>query len=207
MFSMIPLPYRILGAVFIILGVLAFGYYKGLKQGRHEFELYKAKAEAQYQKLQAAYEKAKNDVNVEVVTKYVDRIVYITKWRTKNVEIVKEVPSNCELSNGWVHVHDSSASGQDADRTQATDGASSGIKDTEALQTVVDNYGACAANTEKLKAWQNWYTEQQAVVGKINRDNGVESPAEPASDPAAPPKSYSSDDMYVPMNSTGAIQR
>lgn len=207
MLGLIPLPYRILGAVLIVLGALSFGYYKGLMQGRSELELYKAKALAQYQKLQVAYEKAKNDVNVEVVTKYVDRIVYITKWRTKNVEIIKEVPSNCELSNGWVHVHDSSASGKDADRAQATDGASSGIKDTEALETVVDNYGACAANTEKLKAWQNWYTQQQAVVGKINRDNGVKTEDSEASESTAPPLPYSSDDVHIIQNNTGIIQR
>lgn len=191
MLNLIPLPYRILGAVLILLSVLTFGYFKGLGDGRKELELYKAKAEAQYQKLQVAYEKAKNDVNVEVVTKYVDKIIYITKWRTKNVEIIKEVPSNCELSNGWVHVHNSSASAQDADRTQATDGTSSGIKDTEALETVVENYGICAANAEKVKAWQKWYVDQQAVVGKINRENGVKAEEEPtppvSSDPAALP--------------------
>ena len=183
MFGMIPLPYRILAAVFIVLGALAFGYYKGLRQGRHELELYKAQAIAQYQKLQTAYEKAKNDVNTKIVTEYVDRIIYVTKWRTKNVEIIKEVPSNCELSAGWVHVHDSSASGTDADSTAAADGTSSGIKDTDALETVVDNYGACAANTEKLKAWQKWYTDQQTVVGKINRENGVETPSESTAPP------------------------
>lgn len=183
MLGMIPLPYRILAAVFIVLGALAFGYYKGLRQGRHELELYKAQAIAQYQKLQTAYEKAKNDVNTKIVTEYVDRIIYVTKWRTKNVEIIKEVPSNCELSAGWVHVHDSSASGTDADSTAAADGTSSGIKDTEALETVVDNYGACAANTEKLKAWQKWYTEQQTVVGKINRENGVKPPSESTAPP------------------------
>jgi len=192
---MIPLPYRILAAVFIVLGALAFGYYKGLRQGRHELELYKAQAIAQYQKLQTAYEKAKNDVNTKIVTEYVDRIIYVTKWRTKNVEIIKEVPSNCELSAGWVHVHDSSASGTDADSTAAADGTSSGIKDTEALETVVDNYGACAANTEKLKAWQKWYTDQQTVVGKINRENGVETPSEST----APP--------IVSDGSSGLIQR
>ena len=195
MFGMIPLPYRILAAVFIVLGALAFGYYKGLRQGRHELELYKAQAIAQYQKLQTAYEKAKNDVNTKIVTEYVDRIIYVTKWRTKNVEIIKEVPSNCELSAGWVHVHDSSASGTDADSTAAADGTSSGIKDTEALETVVDNYGACAANTEKLKAWQKWYTDQQTVVGKINRENGVETPSEST----APP--------IVSDGSSGLIQR
>ena len=195
MLGMIPLPYRILGAVFIIIGVFVFGYMKGLKVGEDKIKLFQAEAKAKYEKLQHDLEVAKNAVNTKIVTEYVDRIIYVTKWRTKNVEIIKEVPSNCELSSGWVHVHDASASGRDADSTSAADGASSGIKDTEALETVVDNYGACAANTEKLKAWQNWYTEQRAVVGKINRDNGVEAPSEST----APP--------IVSDGSSGLIQR
>ena len=195
MLGMIPLPYRILGAVFIILGVFVFGYMKGLKVGEDKIKLFQAEAKAKYEKMQHELEVAKNTVNTKIVTEYVDKIIYITKWRTKNVEIIKEVPSNCELSNGWVHVHDAAASSKEADRTAATDGPSSGIKDTEALETVVDNYGACAANTEKLKSWQKWYTEQQTVIGKINRENGVETPSEST----APP--------IVSDGSSGLIQR
>ena len=183
MLGMIPLPYRILGAVFIIMGVFVFGYMKGLRVGEDKIKLFQAEVKAKYEKMQHDLEVAKNAVNTKIVTEYVDRIIYVTKWRTKNVEIIKEVPSNCELSNGWVHVHDASASSTDANRTAAADGASSGIKDTEALETVVDNYGACAANTEKLKAWQKWYTDQQTVVGKINRNNGVEAPSESTAPP------------------------
>ena len=183
MLGMIPLPYKILAAVLIVMGVFVFGYMKGLRVGEDKIKLFQAEAKAKYEKMQHDLEVAKNIVNTKIVTEYVDKIIYITKWRTKNVEIIKEVPSNCELSSGWVHVHDASASGTDADRTAAADGTSSGIKDTEALETVVDNYGACAANTEKLKAWQNWYTDQQTVVGKINRDNGVEPPSESTAPP------------------------
>jgi hypothetical protein len=195
MLGMIPLPYRILAAVLIVIGAFVFGYMKGMRVGEDKIKLFQAEAKAKYEKLQHDLEVAKNTVNTKIVTEYVDKIIYITKWRTKNVEIIKEVPSNCELSSGWVHVHDASASGTDADRTSAADGTSSGIKDTEALETVVDNYGACAANTEKLKSWQKWYTEQQTVVGKINRDNGVEPPSEST----APP--------IVNDGSSGLIQR
>jgi hypothetical protein len=173
MFSIIPLPYRILAVILIALSLFGFGYYKGLQVSKERIALFEARAKADYEKLKSAYEKAKNDVNEKIVIKYVDRIVEVVKWRTKNVEIVKEVPSNCELSAGWVHVHDSSAENRDADRTAAADGTSSGIKDTEALEVVADNYGICAANAEKVKAWQEWYTEQRIAVGKINRDNGV----------------------------------
>lgn len=204
MFKLIPLPYRILGAIMIVLGAFIFGYMKGIAVGNQKIKLFEAKATAQYQELRAAYEKAKNNVNEKVVKEYVDRIIYVTKWRTKNVEVIKHVKDTCELSNGWVHVHDSSAAGRDADSSVAADDTSSGIEATEVLETVVDNYGACAANAEQVKAWQKWYTEQQAVVGKINRDNGVE--PEP-SESTAPPSPYSSDDVNVQTNSTGIIQR
>ena len=173
MFNMIPLPYRILSVILIALSLFGFGYSKGLQVSKEKIALFEARSRADYEKLRAAYEKLKNDVNEKVVIQYVDRIVEVVKWRTKNVTIVKEVPSNCELSNGWVHVHDSSAEARDADRAAAADGTSSEIKDTEALETVVDNYGICAANAEKVKAWQKWYTDQQVAVGKINRENGV----------------------------------
>ena len=184
MLGMIPLPYRILGAVLIVMGAFVFGYMKGLRVGEDKIKLFQAEAKAKYEKMQHELEVAKNTVNTKIVTEYVDKIIYITKWRTKNVEIIKEVPSNCELSNGWVHVHDASASSTDANRTAAADGASSGIKDTEALETVVDNYGTCAANAEKLTALQNWVKEQQIAVGKINRDNGV-TPSESTSPPSS----------------------
>jgi hypothetical protein len=181
---MIPFPYKILIAVVAILGAFGYGYLKGIQSGNEKIKLFQAKAESQYHELQAAYEKAKNSVNEKIVTEYVDRIVYVTKWRTKNVEIVKEVPSNCELSAGWVHVHDSAAEGRDANSTAAADGASSEIKDTEALATVVDNYGTCAANAERLTALQNWIKDQQIVAGKINRDSGA-TPSESTSPPSS----------------------
>lgn len=204
MFKLIPMPYKILGAAMIVLGAFVFGYMKGIAVGNQKLKLFEAKATAQYQELRAAYEKAKNNVNEKIVTEYVDKIIYVTKWRTKNVEVIKHVKDTCELSNGWVHVHDSSAAGRDADSSVAADDTSSGIEATEVLETVVDNYGACAANAEQVKAWQKWYTEQHVVVGKINRDNGVE---EPASESSAPPEPYSSDDTHVITNNTGIIQR
>jgi hypothetical protein len=180
MFNFIPLPYRILAVILLGLSIFGFGYYKGLQVSKEKIALFEAKARLEYEQLRIAYEKAKNHVNEKIVTEYVDRIIYVTKWRTKNVEIVKEVPSNCELSAGWVHVHDSAAEGRDANSTAAADGTSSEIKDTEALATVIDNYGTCAANAEKLTALQNWIKEQKAEVdninngsasGIINRDN------------------------------------
>ena len=168
MFNLIPLPYRIIAAILIVLSIFGYGYKLGYDRGERKIAEFKAKALAEYMQLQTAYEKAKNAVNEVVVTKYVDRIVYITKWRTKNVEIVKEVPSNCELSAGWVHVHDSAAEGHDADRSGAADGATSGVKDTEALATVVDNYSKCLQNTAQLTSLQEWVRQTQDYIKSLN---------------------------------------
>ena len=171
MFNMIPLPYRILAVFLIMFFVFTGGYLKGLSVGNQKLKVFEAESKAQYEQLRAAYEKAKNTVNERVVVKYVDKIVYVTKWRTKNVTITKLVPDTCELSNGWVHVHDSSTEGSDADPAAATDGTPSGIGAAQALETVVDNYGICAANTEKLKALQDWVRQQQIEVENLNKQS------------------------------------
>jgi hypothetical protein len=171
MFKLIPLPYKILAVAIFICSVFVSGYLKGLHTGNLKLEVYKHKAESDYQNLMSAYVKAKNTVNEKVVIEYVDRIVEVIKWRTKNVEIVKEVPVSCNVSNGWVHVHDAAASATDADRTAAADGTSSEFTDVDALAVVADNYGICAANTEKLKAWQKWYVDQQQAIEDINKSS------------------------------------
>jgi hypothetical protein len=34
------------------------------------------------------------------------------------------------------------------------------------LQTVTDNYSICENNSEKLIAWQHWYSEQQKIYNE-----------------------------------------
>jgi hypothetical protein len=167
MFNLIPLPYRILGALVFVLGVFALGYHKGSSNAEADYELKLAKANEAY----AVLEKQKNEVVEKIVTKYVDKIVYVTKWRTNNVTLTQTVPTDCSLNNGWVHVHDASVQGRTADATSASDGTSSGIETNQALGTIVENYGICAENAAKLESLQQYVKDQQKLIEEYNKKN------------------------------------
>ncbi len=150
------------GTVFMLL-VVSGVYRIGYEAGKIET--------AENLNKQVAYWKEQSEkVNTIVVTEYINRIKEVVKWRTKNVEVISVVPSVCELSDGWVSVHDSSAEGRDADTARAADGAASGIKDTQALRTIVENYATCHETREQLFALQNWIREQHNL---INTDTAV----------------------------------
>jgi hypothetical protein len=50
---------------------------------------------------------------------------------------------------------------------ESIDGTPSNIKASELLEAVVDNYGSCHENIEKLKAWQEWYREQKQIFESV----------------------------------------
>lgn len=166
----IPLPYRILGAVVIISAVIGgsvwYGYNKAENKYIAKIATYKSEAELLQTKLDAAVAK----VEVKVVTKYVDRVKTVKEKEYVYRDKIITVPSKCELSSGWVYLHDASATGSDADPTRVADEAASGIRDTEALDTIVGNYSIAQQNAEQLKALQEWIRESQAEIERLNAE-------------------------------------
>ena len=165
MLNLIPMPYRILGSIAIILGIFAFGYYKGNTSADEKHKAQLAKAELRYAELQ----KKKDKVTEKVVKEYVDRVVYVTKWRTRNVTIATTVPVDNGINLGWVHVHNASVEGREADPALALDATASGIKTPEALTTIVENYGICKQNSEQLIALQEFVKQQEKLIDEFNR--------------------------------------
>lgn len=141
----------------LISGVYKIGYEAG-----------KIETAESLQKQVEYWKEQSGKITERVVIEYQDKIVEIEKWRTKNVEIIKLVPSACELPNGWVHVHDSSAQGRDADPTRAINDTPSGIEDVEALGTIVENYASCHENREQLLALQKWIRDQEQEIINMN---------------------------------------
>lgn len=166
MFTLIPYPYKILAFVVLVAAVGSFGFFKGYASASEKAENEKVKYIAEQEKKYAELAAKKNKVEEKIVIEYVEKIKYITKWRTKNVEIVKVVPDTGQLSSGWVSVHDSSAEGRDADATAASDGTPSGVTAAEALGTVIDNYGSCHETAERLTSLQNWVREMQTLYNE-----------------------------------------
>ena len=125
------------------------------------------------QQVRIAEEKSQQ-VNTVIETKIIEKVrvvkenVYITR------EIVKEVAgrqldAQCSLPQSTISLHDSASRNEVPQRAAATDGTPSGIEASRLLDRVIENYGACHENTEKLKAWQQWYDNQRKIYESIGK--------------------------------------
>jgi len=71
------------------------------------------------------------------------------------------------LPRSAVSLHNSASANQVSRGPESADGTPSTVKASELLETVVDNYGACHENAEKLRAWQEWYRTQKQIHESI----------------------------------------
>ena len=70
------------------------------------------------------------EVEIQVVYKYLDREIDNVPTRTA-----------CNVTSGWLHVHDAAAEGRDRRIERAVDAATdTGITETQALRTITGNY-------------------------------------------------------------------
>ncbi len=165
MLSMIPFPYKMLAAIALIAGVFFYGYMKGSAYAEAELQRFTAESS----KKVAELEKKNSEISGQVITQYVDRVntvkekEYVYLDRAKN-----NVPSQHIMSNGWVYTHDISATNGDADASRSSDATTSGIKDNEALLTIISNYSKCEQNAQQLIALQKWITDNKLAVDEAN---------------------------------------
>lgn len=160
------LPSELGGVLLLILGAYLFGGYGTEMSWR-----------ARVQELQdrvAQAEAKSQQVNTVIQEKIVTRIKTIKETVYVNREIIKEVAgaqldSQCSLPRSTIVLHDSASRNEVPERAGATDGTPSGIEAHRLLQTVVENYGACHENTEKLRAWQEWYNQQKKIHESISK--------------------------------------
>ena len=166
--SWIPLmgQYRFPAELAGVLALVIAAYFYGGVSYREQIAEMK-------QRVRIAEEKSQQ-VNTVIETKIIEKIkvvkenVYITR------EIVKEVAgrqldAQCTLPQSTVSLHDSASGNQVPDRAAATDGTPSGIEASRLLDRVIENYGACHENAEKLKAWQEWYNTQRKIYESIGK--------------------------------------
>ena len=158
---MIPLPYKLMAAGALLIGVFIFGYMKGSAYAEAEPARFSAEKSAQVAEL----EKKNTEISNKVVTEFVDRTNTIREKEYVYRDIAtKAVPAQHDMSNGWVYAHDASATSGDADPARASDASPSGIKDNEALLTIFNNYSRCLQNSQQLIGLQQWIVENKAAV-------------------------------------------
>jgi hypothetical protein len=154
------LPAELVGIVAL---VIAAYFYGGIS--------YREQIAEMKQRVRIAEEKSQQ-VNRVIETKIIEKVkvvkenVYITREIVRDTA-GRQLDAQCSLPQSTVSLHDSASGNQVPDRAAATDGTPSGIEASRLLDRVIENYGACHENAEKLKAWQEWYREQKTIFESI----------------------------------------
>lgn len=162
MLNVIPLPYKIIAAVLAL--VLLFGgtYWKGYSSGRaiaaEEIQDFKDKSA----KIIADLERKNAQVKERIVTQYVDRVRVVKQQEVVYRDrAIASVPQQAVMSNGWIYLHDASATSAEANVENSSDAKPSGVTDTQALAAIVSNYSRCNANANQLESLQSWIKQMQ----------------------------------------------
>ena len=162
--SQYKLPAELVGVVLLVAGSYLFG--------SHGTEMsWRARVAELEAKVKVAEEKSQQ-VNTVIETKIVTKIKVVKENVYVNREIIKEVAgkqldAQCTLPKSTISLHDSASRNEVPERAAATDGTPSGVEASRLLDTVVENYGACHENAEKLRMWQEWYREQKKIFESV----------------------------------------
>jgi hypothetical protein len=168
------LQYKIIAVAVVLLAAFGAGYMKGSNKAQAKIQQYEQRQilhASQMKDLQIALENEKNNIKEKIVVEYVDKVQTIKEKHYVYVDKAKEdVPSQYNLSNGWVYLHDHAAGSQSGtpDPARTSDATASDVKDNQALAVVVDNYGTCKQNAEQLVALQDYFKKVKEAIDKAN---------------------------------------
>ena len=158
------MPAELVGVLCLCVGAYFFGW-----RGNEENWLARVK---ELEEKVAIAESKSREVNTVIETKIVTKIKVVKETVYANKEIIREVAgtqldSQCTLPRSSVVLHDSASRNEVARGPGSVDGTPSDIKASALLDTVVENYGSCNENIEKLKAWQEWYRAQKQIFESV----------------------------------------
>ena len=162
--SQYKLPSELIGVGVLMVGVYMFGSYGTEMLWRERVRELEAKVKIAEEKSQ--------QVNTVIETRVVTKIKVVKENVYVNREIIKEVAgkqldAQCTLPQSTISLHDSASRNEVPQRAAATDGAPSGVEASRLLDRVIENYGACHENAEKLRAWQEWYRDQKKIFESV----------------------------------------
>lgn len=171
-FSFIPLPWKIAIGLALTVGLVGgtawFSYRKGLQTAELQLALFAEKNA----KLETKLLQKNNEINEKEVIRYQDRVKVVHDKETKYVDVITNiVPSQFNLSQGWVYTHDKVAKLEDVDPNLAADKEPSKFKETDALAVVTRNYDNCEVDRERLRRLQSSINEWNAAADKAKMEN------------------------------------
>jgi hypothetical protein len=166
MITRYKLPVELAGIVLLVVGSYLLGRWDADQDWKERVK--------QLQAAVAEAESRSREVNTVIQTKVVTKIKVVKETVYANREIIREVAgaqldSQCTLPRSSVVLHDSASRNEVARGAESVDGTPSDIKASALLSTVVENYGSCNENIEKLKAWQEWYRAQKQIFEGVSK--------------------------------------
>ena len=163
--KLIPVQYK-LGLQITFVFLLAIGlFFIGAISNEESWQLKVKEMEVKV----AQQELAASEITTEVITKYIDRVKIV---EGKTHEIIKKVPvyitkesdDKCTINNGFVSLHNSSASQTKIpDTSRDFNETASNVKLSTVATTISENYGTYYQVTEQLKALQDWINKQKEL--------------------------------------------
>jgi hypothetical protein len=122
----------------------------------------------------AVAEQQSRDANATLEKKTQQHLKEIKEVKNENKRIIREtvgrqIDSQCVLPRSAVSLHDSASRNEVSRSASSVDGTPSTVKASELIETVVDNYGVCHENAEKLRGWQEWYRTQKKIFDTITK--------------------------------------
>ena len=154
------LPAELVGIVAL---VIAAYFYGGIS--------YREQIAEMKQRVRIAEERSQQ-INTVIETKIIEKVkvvkqnVYITREIVRDTA-GQQLDAQCSLPRSTVSLHDSASGNEIPNRAAAVDGTPSGIEASRLLDRVIENYGACHENAEKLRAWQEWYRDQKKIFESV----------------------------------------
>jgi hypothetical protein len=159
-----------IGSMLLVLGIVTGAWIIGYNKGANISKVEISKYEKDLAVLSRKLAEKQTEIDVQVVTKFKDRVQFVDKIVYKNVEIIRNsVVEQFILSKGWVYAYNQSVLGLPIDAEKAANAEPSTTSELEALAaTIVPNNGICLTNKEKLDALQQWIIETEKANANIS---------------------------------------
>jgi hypothetical protein len=154
--SLYSIPIKIISIILLVIGV----WFEGTINSN---ESWKQKvSELEIKIANAAVISA--EANLKIQENLNEKTEVITNKKNETIkEITKYVYNDCNISNVAISLHDSSSQNAFPESALGTITGTSNVEMSELLNIITENYATYYEQTEKLKAWQEWYKEQKKI--------------------------------------------
>ena len=157
---------KVIGTLALAVGLFGGGFYTAWQYKFYEEQTALAKALEAKEVVQTKQEALTNQAEqtaLKVV--YRDRVITNTLVKKVPVYVTKIADAGCSIPDGFVRLHDASASGLShlPDPSPGADAAPSGVALSEVATVVGSNYGSYHQIADQLTQLQNWVSQQKEI--------------------------------------------